>query len=163
MNNSSRERKKYERDLKKYERELRAYDYIQQALKHESLGDLKCAVGYLRRAAELNSIYAQTTLATILDDKIKPAQVSEARYWYKRAVRAGDHNAAWDLAMHYGARQNLRWYLYWLNVAEKMGDPDANEEKKKKTWWKKFERRNAEAVGVKLKRKILPNQSEPPS
>jgi TPR repeat protein len=123
---------------KAYVKELEAYEHIQNAVKLEADGDFGSAVDQLRRAARLQSTYAQTTLATMLDDKVNPARREEAVYWYKRAVRAGDASAAWDLAMHYANLGRRRWYLYWLHVAAKMGEPDAQREIEDGKWWSRL-------------------------
>ncbi len=76
----------------------------------------------------LGDTTAQSNLATLLDDKIKPPRSKEAVYWYKRAVKGGDCIGAWNLAMHYRNLGKRRWQLHWLHVAARMGEPDAAKE-----------------------------------
>jgi TPR repeat protein len=79
-------------------------------------------------AARLGSSSAQVNLGNILDDVVKPSRTSEAKAWYKRAVKRGNPSGAWNLAMHYRNNGNPRWYRYWLRVAADLGDEDAANE-----------------------------------
>jgi TPR repeat protein len=45
--------------------------------------------------------------------------------WYRRAARAGERAAAWNLAMEYRLRGKPRRYLHWIRTAASLGDDDA--------------------------------------
>ena len=74
---------------------------------------------------------AMNNLANLLDDYAEPRRPKEAVNWYKRSLRRGHSVAAINLAMHYRNSGNRRWQIYWLKVAEKMGDQDAETELRK--------------------------------
>lgn len=117
--------------------EQKIYGHLSSAFKLEEDGDIAGAIDEFKAAAELGSADAQSKLGTIFDDIVKPARPKEAVYWYKKAVRAGDGSCAWNLAMHYKEHANRRRYLYWLRVAERMGDPDSKKELETREWWNK--------------------------
>ena len=79
-------------------------------------------------AAQLGNILSMNRLARLYDDVFQPALPDRAIYWYVRAFRAGEDNAAWDLAMHYVPRANHRWYRFWIRKAAESGHSDAVEE-----------------------------------
>lgn len=93
----------------------------------EEAGDVRGAIRLYTRAAKLGQPLAQSNLANLLDDKVKPSRAAEAVYWYKRAIKSGNENAAWNLAIHYRNRGSDRWYKYWLQIAANMGEKDAEE------------------------------------
>lgn len=131
----------YYKERKKYENELKAFKFVEDGLRHQKLGEIENAIESFQKAANSKTKYAnfaQSKLGNIFDDA-NPASSTEAVYWYKRAVRSGDFNSAWDLAMHYKDKMNKRWYLHWLKVADRMGEPDAKNEIETQKWWKKKE------------------------
>jgi TPR repeat protein len=90
---------------------------------YEDLGDIDRAVKAYTKASLLGDPSAQSNLANILDDKLN--RPKEAVYWYKKAINSGYSVAALNLAIHYKNLKSRRWYIYWLNVAAKMGDEQA--------------------------------------
>jgi TPR repeat protein len=102
-----------------------------RASEKEDAGDIRGAIRLYRKLATAGEVIAQSNLANLLDDKIKPGKPEEAIYWYKRAVRGGYYPAAWNLAMHYRNLGKLRWQMHWLRIAAKMGEPDAPKEIRK--------------------------------
>ena len=88
-------------------------------------GYLDTAVRMFRQLARMGEVDAMVNLGTMLDDRITPPDPQGAIYWYMRAFRAGDEAGAWNLAMHYIPRGNLRWYRFWMAKAEEMGEEDA--------------------------------------
>jgi TPR repeat protein len=122
---------------KKYEQDLTTHLHIEAGLAAEGKGDINLAIQEFEKAAIRKSIYARGKLGTIFDDVATPPQPKRAIYWYKAGVRLGDSSCAWDLAMHYSNLRKKRWYRYWLNVAEQMGEIDATEELRSETWWNK--------------------------
>lgn len=97
----------------------------------EDEGNIRRATKLYSRAARLGHAYSQNNLANLLDRQMKPAQEKKAVYWYKKAVKQGLELAAWNLAMHYRNIGNARWHRYWLRIAAKMGDEDAQNELKR--------------------------------
>jgi TPR repeat protein len=109
--------------------ELSANDrIIHEASKLEDEGKISEAIKLYKIAADRGDSIAQSNLATLLDDKIRPSRPREAVYWYKRALRLRQASAAWNLAMHYKNLGQARWHWHWLQVAATMGDKDARKE-----------------------------------
>jgi TPR repeat protein len=105
--------------------------WLSEGFAHEDGGRIRQAVSAYRKAARRGDPIAQSNLANLLDDKIKPARPKEAVQWYKRAIRAGSSIAAFNLAVHYRNKGSARWSRHWFEVAAKMGDPDARAELRK--------------------------------
>lgn len=120
---------------RKYDRDVITFNHIEDGILAEKNGDITSAIDAFEKAAIRGSIYACAKLGNIFDDVIKPAQHKSAVHWYKAGVRLGDSACAWDLAMHYSGLGNKRWYLHWLQVAQKMGETDAPEELLNRKWW----------------------------
>jgi len=97
----------------------------------EDEGKIYRAIKAYASAARMGHVCAMSNLGNLLDDKIKPPRPKEAVYWYKRAIRLKHSVAAWNLAMHYRNVGKRRWYIHWLQVAAKMGDPEAKAELRK--------------------------------
>ena len=112
-------------------------------------GNLKDAVRLYKRAARQGSNAARSNLGTIFDDVFVPSNPAKAVYWYKQGVQNGYGNCAWNLAMHYAGLGRRRGYLYWLRVADEMGEEDASAELADGYWWTKrnADRLRAEATG----------------
>jgi len=107
------------------------YQIFCEASGKEDAGDIRGAMRLYRILAKAGDAIAQSNLANLLDDKVRPAKPREAVYWYKRAVRNGNYFAALNLAMHYRNIGKSRWQIHWLRVAAKMGAPDARREIRK--------------------------------
>ena len=103
----------------------------------QEVGDIDGAILGYKAAADLGATDAMSRLGTIYDDIKLPSEPKPAIYWYKRGVKAGDSDCAWNLAMHYAGRGNKRWYLHWLRVADRMGNPNAKSELRESEWWTK--------------------------
>ncbi len=106
----------------------RAETNLLRACALEDKGRITSAIKLYRQAAHLGDAIAQSNLGNLLDDKIRPGRPSDAVYWYKRSVRLGHPTAAYNLAIHYRNLGKHRWHLHWLQVAERLGDPDAGAE-----------------------------------
>ncbi|MEO5774731.1 MAG: hypothetical protein ABIQ32_11525 [Sphingomicrobium sp.] len=117
--------------------EKREADALMIAFHREEKGDLEGSIKAFKAASRLGSTDARSKLGTIFDDVISPPSPRKAVYWYKKGVEAGDSGCAWNLAMHHCGLGNKRWYRYWLQVALRMGDPDAPDELKTGKWWQK--------------------------
>jgi TPR repeat protein len=113
---------------KKAERARKADQLWRRGSAAEDRGQIGEAIRLYRAGAKLGDASAQLNLGNLLDDYAKPRRPEEAIYWYKRAIRAGNYTAAYNLAIHYRNNGQSRWHLYWLRVASKMGDPDAPNE-----------------------------------
>ena len=98
-----------------------------QASDLEDEGRIASAVSVYGRASHLDDVYAQSNLGNLLDDKLKPRRSAEAVYWYKRSVRGGNGNGAWNLAIHYRNEGRGASFRYWVRVAARMGNQDALE------------------------------------
>ena len=77
-------------------------------------------------SAKLGNVLAQVNLANLYDDgKGCDQDFKQAVYWYKRAIKLGSAEGAFNLAVHYKFHNNLRWAKFWFLRAIKMGDEDA--------------------------------------
>ena len=79
-------------------------------------------------AARLGNPEAQVNLANMLasGEGVKK-DFKKAVYWYKKAVKLGMPEAAYNLAIAYRQQQNITWFKFWLTRASSMGDVDAKE------------------------------------
>ena len=93
-------------------------------------GHVKKAARLFLKAAKMKNSEAQVNLANILDSgtRGKPQNFDEARFWYKKAIANGSSEGAYNLAVSYRLRGNIRMYRFWLERAAQMGDEDAIEE-----------------------------------
>lgn len=91
-------------------------------------GDRKRAARLFREAAIGGVAEAQVNLANMYDagDGIS-SDFEAARYWYRRAVKQGCPEAAYNLGISYLRRNSLRWGRHWLKAAAAMGDEDAQQ------------------------------------
>jgi hypothetical protein len=104
-------------------------------LRHFHLGDAADEAGradeaifHFREAAQRGDVACQTNLGTQLTNPNRGgADWAEGMRWYRRAARAGDPMAAWNLAMSYRLRGNRRRYLTWVRAAAALGDEEAGE------------------------------------
>jgi len=92
-------------------------------------GERTKSIKLLLKAASMGIPQAQVNLANIYDegDGVR-CDFEKARYWYKRAIRQGTPEAAYNLGVSYLNRGNVRWAKYWLTAAKSMGDEDADEQ-----------------------------------
>lgn len=117
--------------------EDRMVNALARAFELEDAGEIEESIRMFKLASKLGSNDARSKLGTIYDDVVKPAKPGRAVYWYKQGVKRGMAACAWNLAMHYAGQGRRRGYLYWLRIAETMGDSDALEELGSGNWWKK--------------------------
>jgi len=98
--------------------ELGCAEYERQAF--------KSAIRHFRIAARHGNSEAQVNLGNMYDAGegvlLNP---KIAKYYYKLAIRKGVSEAAYNLAISYRQRGQLRWANYWLRRASAMGDTDA--------------------------------------
>jgi hypothetical protein len=130
-----------------------AYEMMDDALKAEKSGDVSTATRLYKRAVRSISNIARSKLGTVYSNDMNPPEVSKAIYWYKSAVKNGDASCAWNLAMQYAKMGRKRGYLYWLAVAEEMGDEDAPAELADNAWWNK---NNSKFVRTETGRRTSP-------
>lgn len=98
-------------------------DFLQhQAYGLEEAGRHDEAIAFYRRAALLGDI--STNLPRLLTNR-EGVEWAEGMLWYRRMLRAGDGDAAWNLAMAYRQQGNRRRYLGWMRRAARMGVEDA--------------------------------------
>lgn len=114
------------------------YQVLRDAFEAEESGDLATAIQLFKRAARCGSNDARSKLGTIYSNVLTPPELSKAVYWYKSAVKNGDASCAWNLAMHYSKIGRRKGYLYWLKIADEMGDFDAPAELADNAWWNKL-------------------------
>ncbi|WP_129781561.1 tetratricopeptide repeat protein [Peristeroidobacter soli] len=80
-------------------------------------------------AAKAGSIEAQVNLANLYDEgKGCKRDITAAIHWYKRAVKSGSAEAAYNLGVHYQRRGVARWAGHWFKRAAELGDGDAKKE-----------------------------------
>lgn len=80
-------------------------------------------------AAKLGNPQAQVNLGNLYDAGEGVCQDRKrAIYWYKLAIRKGIPEAAYNLAVSYQQRGNMRWAGFWFTRAAEMGDEDAIDE-----------------------------------
>lgn len=112
-------------------------DILRLAFDCEKKGDITTAIKKFKAASRLGSNDARSMLGTIFSEMIPNPNYSRAIYWYKKGVSGGDSSCAWNLAMHYAILGRPIGYKYWINIARKMGDPDAQSEYLTRHWWLK--------------------------
>lgn len=130
-----------------------AYQMMQDAVKAEYSGDVSTASRLYKRVVRSISNVARAELGAIYSDDMKPPEISKAIYWYKSAVKNGDAECAWNLAMQYAKMGRRRGYLHWLAIAEEMGDEDAPVELADNFWWNK---NNSKFVRTETRRRTSP-------
>ena len=102
--------------------------WLEEACALFEAGDRTRSIELFQKAASEGNPQAQVNLANIYDDGDGvPRDFDKARYWYKRAIRNGMPEAAYNLGVSYMARGDKRWAIHWLKVARAMGDIDAAE------------------------------------
>lgn len=82
-------------------------------------------------SAKLGNPQAKVNLANLYDaGEGVERNHEQATYWYKMAIRKGLPEAAYNLAVSYRQRGNIRWARFWFTRARDLGDEDAIEELK---------------------------------
>ncbi len=132
--------------------EIPREEWLDCAAWAEQKGDIPLAIYYLKNAIKKGSNIARGEISRIYDDVIEPSNPERAVYWSKQALKHGDIDAAWNLAMHYAGLGRKRGYLYWLNISNNLGDADASKELITREWWTK---RRTQRVGS-IKRRLRP-------
>ena len=102
--------------------------WLEAAVDRIEAGDLRGAVRLYLKAAEAGSTEAQINLANLYDegDGVRE-DFAKARYWYKRSIKQGVGEGAYNLGVSYLNRGSTRWATHWLLVAKSMGVEDADE------------------------------------
>jgi TPR repeat protein len=77
------------------------------------------------RAAQLGHVDSMNSVAVFLDDIAIGKRSADVQFWLRRAVLRGSNVAAWNLAMHYGAKGQKRLFLAWLRKSAHLGDFEA--------------------------------------
>jgi TPR repeat protein len=89
-------------------------------------GKLKEAFLAFQRAAKLGNPQAQVNLGNLYDAGEGVEQDQKlAAYWYKRAIKNGVPEAAYNLAVSYKQQGKTKWAQFWFKRASEMGDEDA--------------------------------------
>jgi len=93
-------------------------------------GHVARAARLFLKAARLGSVEAQVNLGNILAAGTRSAapDFDGARFWYRKAAERGSPEAAWNLAISYRGRGNVRMHRFWLERAARMGSEDAIEQ-----------------------------------
>lgn len=100
--------------------ELGCADYERRAF--------RSALRHFQIASRHGSAEAQVNLGNMYDAGEGTEPNAElAAHFYKLAIRKGVPEAAYNLAVTYRQRGQLRWAKYWLRRASEMGDLDAQE------------------------------------
>jgi hypothetical protein len=94
-------------------------------------GQKKRAFSAFLAAAKLGNVEAQVNLANLYDSgEGVRRNIRAAKYWYRRAVRNGSAEGAYNLSITYENLGQSRWQHYWLRVASQLGDKDARKKLK---------------------------------
>ena len=103
--------------------------WLEEACELFESGERTRSIRLFLKAASEGVPEAQVNLANIYDegDGVKP-DFEKARCWYKRAIKHGAPEAAYNLGVSYLNRGDTRWAKYWLIIAKSMGDDDAAEQ-----------------------------------
>jgi TPR repeat protein len=103
--------------------------WLEEACELFESGERTKSIKLFLKAASEGVPEAQVNLANIYDegDGVK-RDFEKARYWYKRAIKHGAPEAAYNLGVSYLNRGEMRWAKYWLTTAKSMGDDDAAEQ-----------------------------------
>jgi TPR repeat protein len=98
-----------------------------RAYKQWDAGELRSAFRLFLTSAKSGDPSAQNALATFYSDGIgmKPNR-ARAFYWYERAYRKGDLNAAHNLGIMFRDEGNSKQALEWFERAVKLRDTDSN-------------------------------------
>lgn len=92
-------------------------------------GKLEEAFLAFHRAAKLGNPEAQVNLGNLYDNGYGVEHdPKRAAYWYKRAIKKGLPEAAYNLAISYKKQKKLKWASFWFKRAFEMGDEDAMDE-----------------------------------
>ena len=92
-------------------------------------GDTSAAVAMFMRAAKLGSLEAQVNLGNAYaDGQGVKVNFNIARHWYKNAAKRGVPQGAFNLAIEYKSRKELRLARYWFGRALYLGHEDAKAE-----------------------------------
>ncbi len=84
----------------------------------EEKGDFEQAFDAYSRAAGLGNKEAQVNLANLYDEgRGCVKNTTKAVYWYKRAVKLGCPEAAYNLGILYQQCLKTRWADYWFKRA----------------------------------------------
>lgn len=102
---------------------------LEEACELFESGERTKSINLFLKAASEGVPEAQVNLANIYDegDGVK-RDFEKARHWYKRAIKNGASEAAYNLGVSYLNRGEMRWAKYWLTTATSMGDDDAAEQ-----------------------------------
>lgn len=105
---------------------------LEQGCDFEERGQFSSAIKSYLKAAKHGNVEAQVNLANLYDEGkgCKPS-AERAVHWYKRAVRSGSAEAAYNLGVHYQRRGISRWAVHWFKRAAHLGDRDAKGELRK--------------------------------
>lgn len=91
--------------------------------------DINKAAAWYRRAAENGNAAAQNMLGVLLSSGYGVTKNDkEAIFWTKKAIRAGDETAAFNLAMIYRDQENYKRAFHWVKRSIEMGSEDAYHE-----------------------------------
>ena len=81
-----------------------------------------------KQAASMGHDDSMNSLARLFEEL---GRRDQAMLWYKRAVKAGNGMAAWNIAMTHALSGQRRWYRHWIKKAAAMGYDEAIAEAKK--------------------------------
>ena len=125
VTSNTRHRKRFVRRNRRhsFEIETEGNKLWELGCKFEDEGNINAAVTVYLAASIFGNPLAQSNLGNILDDKLNKPE--EAVYWYKLSAKNGASVGALNLSVHYKNLGSRRWYIYWLNVAARMGHEDA--------------------------------------
>lgn len=99
---------------------------LERACEQVGLGETTLATSLFKIAARMGNTVAQVNLANLYDDGSSyDSSFRRSRYWYKRAWRSGQGEAAYNLAVAFRLRGDHVREERWLARAAALGDQDA--------------------------------------
>jgi len=99
-----------------------AWAELERGCDLEEQAKFESAFKFYLKAAKHGNKEAQVNLANLYDDgRGCRRNLAKAVYWYKRAVKAGCSEAAYNLGIHYRQHGKQRCATYWLKRAATMG------------------------------------------
>jgi TPR repeat protein len=101
-------------------------DALEEACDLYEQGDFKNALAKFREAAVQGSLQAQINLGNMFDagEGVEKNFAAAVRC-YKVASKKGSAEAAFNLAVSYRNRGQIRWARFWFQRASELGDADA--------------------------------------
>ena len=103
------------------------------------LKDLNQAAFWYSKAAEQGNTNAQNNLGSMYEKGEGVLKdLNQAAFWYSKAAEQGDSDGQYNLGINYGT-ENYKMMAYWIDKSYYNKDSNAEQKKRAKDIWEKFE------------------------